>query len=767
MPPCRLDQLAVAVACALPALALSESGLGLRSQQALLPVPAKIEAPVPVFIDADRIEGTQDRETIASGKARLRKRGQAFHADWMKFDSQSEVISAKGDVRIEQRGELLEGSELRYETATDRGFLEKPRYWLMSRRIDLPGGEERPGFGELDGRGTAERLLFAGPGKYEIRGTEYTTCAPGNNSWFIRAAKLDIDRDRNIGEARDANIVFFDRTIFYSPYLTFSLHQERQSGFLTPTHRRSNTTGFEVIVPYYWNIAPNMDATFYPRYMTKRGLQIGSEFRYLQPGWKGEMRAEDLPSDQQVGRDRWGFFAKHQQALWSDWNGTVNINRVSDDRYFTDLSTLLTVTSRVHLNNDLSLSRTGRWDDDGFYQVGVLAQRWRTLQADLSAPLTPPYNRLPQISLLAQKQHSQWGDFDFSGANSSFEHQSLVNGNRTVVYPAWSYPMQTSYAYLTPKVGAHLTHYALGANNTARLPDANRSLPVFSLDSGVTFERNLDLGGRQWINTLEPRAYYVYIPYRNQSLLPNFDSSQQDVNLATIFSENQFSGQDRINDANQLTMGGTTRLVDSSSGSERLRAVLAQRFYFQSQQVTLPGVAPRAKDSNSSDLLAAVRGYLARNWFAEAGWQYNTDQKQTQRFNVAARYQPRQGQTLNVAYRENVNLLRQMDVSAQWPIDGRWTVVGRWNHSLRDNRNLEALAGFEYSDQCWALRIVAHRFATTSSAASTSVFVQLELNGVSRIGSNPLDVLKRSITGYRPHDPRAGAPVEYNVPGLF
>ncbi|MGP1609861.1 MAG: LPS-assembly protein LptD, partial [Burkholderiales bacterium] len=262
-------------------------------------------------------------------------------------------------------------------------------------------------------------------------------------------------------------------------------------------------------------------------------------------------------------------------------------------------------------------------------------------------------------------------------------------------------------------------------------------------------------------------AYYVYIPYKDQSLLPNFESGLQDINFATIFSENQFSGHDRINDANQLTLGVSTRFIDASNGIERLRAAVAQRYYFEPQQVTIPGVPSRASDSNSSDLLATISGNIAKNWTGDAGWQYNTDLKQTQKFNIAARYQPQAGKVVNLAYRETVNTIKQVDLSTQWPIDGRWTVVGRWNFSLHDNRTLEALAGFEYSDRCWALRIAAHRFATTTNDASTSIFIQLELSGMSRIGNNPLEVLRRNISGYKPFDPRATSPVEYNVPGLF
>lgn len=767
MPFSRKTSIALAVLCALPLVAGAQQGLQPKPQSGARLKPAPNAEDIPLFVEADRIQGTQDRNVEASGNARLRKGDQAFFADWMSHDTPTDVLTAKGNVRLEQGNEIIEGESLRYELATDRGNMERPSYLLMSVPAAGPISAANARFAQSDGRGTAERLLFEGPGKYRIESASYTTCEPGNDAWFLRARQLDIDRSRDVGIARGASIVFFDQAIFYTPYLSFSLHQQRKSGFLTPSYRTSNTTGFEFTVPFYWNIAPEMDATLYPRYMTKRGLQMGGEFRYLNPRWKGEARAELLANDQQVSRDRWGLFTKHQQDLGNAWNGTLNLNRVSDGKYFTDLSTLIAGTSQVHLTNDVTLSRGGTWGDGGTYGFSAFAQRWQTLQSDPLAPLVPPYNRQPQLTLSAQRLGTRWGDFDLLGSFVAFDHPSLVNGRRTVVNPSFSLPLQNAFAFVTPKLGAHITHYGIGSNNAAGLPDATRTLPIFSAESGVVFEREIFAGGQKLIQTLEPKAYYVYIPYKDQSRLPNFESGLQDINFATIFTENQFSGHDRINDANQVTVGASSRFIDADSGIERLRAAVAQRYYFEPQRVTIPGVPSRASDSNTSDLLAALGGNIAKNWTAEAGWQYNTDLRQTQKFNVATRYQPQAGKVLNLAYRETVNTLRQTDFSAQWPIDGRWTAVGRWNYSLRDGRTLEALAGIEYNDRCWTLRVVAHRFATTTSDASTSIFVQLELSGLSRIGTSPLDVLRRNIGGYKQIDPRTNAPVEYNVPGLF
>jgi LPS-assembly protein len=306
-----------------------------------------------------------------------------------------------------------------------------------------------------------------------------------------------------------------------------------------------------------------------------------------------------------------------------------------------------------------------------------------------------------------------------------------------------------------------VTRYALDPNASGYI-NQTRTLPVFTTDSSMVLERPAVFGGTTFLQTLEPRLYYVYIPFKDQSRIPVFDSGQQDINFSTIYSENQFAGWDRISDANQVTLGFSSRLIAPESGSERLRAGVAQRFYFETQQVTLPGVA--ARTSSNSDLLTAISGAVAPNLTADVGWQYSTSSSLTQKFNVGTRYQPQPGKVLNLSYRETLNALRQTDISTQWPVGQGWTTLARWNYSHLDHRMLEGLAGAEYNGGCWALRIVAHRFATTTQQASTTFFVQLELNGVSRIGSNPMETLKRNIGGYARLDPRATKPDEARTP---
>jgi len=735
-----------------------EGGLRLKLQPSFIRIPPGNKDQVPLFVDADDIQGHQDQEIEAQGTVRLRRRGQAVYADWLRYDKPEDEVNARGNVRFELRGDVLEGTRLQYKIDTERGAIEKPKYQLR--------------VGATNGRGEGDRIVFEGQGKYRVLGGNYTSCPLDSEDWYLRAKEIDIDKERQIGTVRNASVVFLGAPILYTPYASFSLDRERKSGFLAPTFGSTGNSGYEASIPYYWNIAPNRDATFTPREMSKRGAMLTTEFRYLDPKYSGILSYEVLPQDRvKNDADRYALNLQHNQNWGNGWTGNLNIQKVSDDTYFTDLSTQIAATSQSVLPRSGSLSKTGTWGNDGSWNATALMQHWQTLQTDPSNPITPPYNR-DQLSFNAAKLNLGPTDFELASSLVNFTQPTLPEGRRFVAYPSLSLPLQSSFGYVTPKIGVHMTQYEIDQSATTPTTGISRIVPIFSTETGMVFERNTTLAGQGLRQTLEPKIYYVYIPTRNQNQIPVFDSAQQDINTATLYTENQFSGSDRINDANQVTMGVTSRLLQENSGIERLRAALAQRFYFKSQEVTLPGVTPR--DSTSSDLLAALSGTVAPHWTADVGWQYTTDTSQTQRANVGTRFQPDPGKVLNLSYRytssaintpsqpvgapaptQPVTALRQVDLSGQWPLTGRLSAVARWNYSLVDSRLVEGLAGFEYNGGCWEFRVVAHSFATSSTTSVSSVFVQLQLNGVSNIGSNPLEVLKRNIGGYARQAPQS------------
>jgi len=736
----RLHPLAFAAFCLMagPAAAADDE-VRLKLQPGLIRLPPHLEQPTPVFIEADKLQGHQDRETEAEGNARLRRYGKNISGDFLRYSKPDDEVTAEGNVRIEQYGDVMEGARLKLNVETHEGYMDSPRYTIPS----------------TGGHGEAKKLVFEGEEKFRVQDGSYTTCTPAQEDWWLRAHDLEIDKARDVGIARGATIEFYGTPILYAPYLDFSLHTQRKSGFLSPTFGTTSTGGAEFTLPYYWNIAPNRDATFSPRYISKRGLLLGNEFRYLEPKYSGELHFDNLSNDRVHGGDsRNLLFLKHTQVgLPGGWNASLNVQKVSDDEYFRDLSTNIALTSLTTLPREGTLSRGGSWGSNGAWGFSALLQRWQTLQDPL-APITPPYNRQPQLTFGAAKQNVYDADFIFNSSYVDFTHPTLANGKRWVAFPTLSLPLQTSYAYVTPKVGMHLTRYDLDSATTS-LPSTTRAVPIFSTEAGLVLERDTTLRGERYVQTLEPKLFYVYIPTRNQSLIPNFDSGVQDINFATLFTENQFSGNDRINDANQVTFGLTSRMLDVDTGIERLRAAVAERYYFKTQEVTLPGTPVRT--SNSSDLLGTLSGTVARYWTAEAGWQYTTAESQTQKLSAGARYQPEPGKVLNMSYRYTRDSIRQVDLSTQWPVAPRWSAVARWNYSLQDSFILEALGGVEYDGGCWAFRAVAHRIATGTANAPTSFFLQLELNGVSKLGSNPLDVLRQNILGYTRNAPRTPA----------
>lgn len=760
----RKTPIALALLCVLPASAYAQQGLTLRMQTTLAGLPdSQTGEPAPMYMEADRIQGYAERETEGSGNARARSRGQAFAADWMRFDHRLNEITAIGNVHFEQGGYVLDGLRLRYDLNTERGVVETARYALNPRATgNVPiVGSTVPMF---DGRGNAQRIIIDGPGLFRAQDASFTTCEPGNDRWFLHSKDLRIYQEKGEGVARDATFEIEGTRVFYTPYFSFPLHQERKSGFLAPHFGSNSSSGVEFSIPYFWNLAPNYDLTITPRAMTRRGLQIRADFRYLQPEYRGELSYEGLPKDRAADRSRQLFSLKHTHALWGGWSGTFDISTVSDDKYFTDLSTRVVLTSQTYLQRLGILSRGGTWGADGIYAFSAMVQGWQTLQTDPLVPLTPPYSRRPQLNLSAQNYNFLGGDLDLQSNYIDFYHPTLVRGKRLVAYPSWSLPLQTSAMYFTPKVGVHMTRYWIDPNSSS-LSSTSRVLPVLTASTGVTFERNANIFGNNYTQTLEPKAYYVYIPYRDQSRIPNFESGLMDINFGTIFSENQFSGNDRINDANQLTLGGYSRLIHPNTGVEVLRAGLAQRYYFRAQDVTLPGIPARSNTSSRSDVLAAISGTVAPGITVDLGAQMNTDTRQIQRSNASVRYQPQQGKLLNLTYRQNVpSSIRQFDISGQWPVAQNWNAIGRWNFSVQDRRTLEAVAGIEYDGGCYVVRMVGHRVSTTSTAANTSVVMELELNGIARVGSNALSLLRRSVTGYVRDDRNAARPDEYAVP---
>ncbi len=700
-------------------------------------LPAATEGTA-AFINANHVEARKDDQLEAYGNVELRQNGQVVSAEHLRYNQVSKDVLAEGSVRLEQTGAVLRGPVLNLNLDTDMGEMSQPQYE----------------FSENHARGDADILHILGKKNYTFDDATYTTCPAGNDDWMLRTSRLDIDRTTQVGTARNARVEFKGVPILYTPWMDFPLNKDRRSGFLSPSYGTTSTGGAEFTLPYYWNIAPNLDATIAPRMIAKRGTQFNNDFRYLEPTYNGAIRYEVLPGDRVSKTSRSYAALKHAQNLGGGLGLALNLNRASDDAYFRDLSTQVSGTSQVNLLRDGVLSYGAGW-----WSASARVQRFQTLQDPLS-PVGTPYRRQPQINLSAQKAVAN-ANVAFASEYTDFRHETSINAERMVVNPSVSYPLVRDMGYyVTPKLGAHYTQYRMGANNTSALPDTTRALPIFSVDSGMFFERDLtSFMGGNYLQTLEPRLFYVNIPYRNQDLLPVFDSAQAPFSFAQIFSENRFFGNDRVGDANMATLALTSRMIDEG-GTERLRVMLGERFSFRAPRVNF--VTP-SDNTNRSDVLLGMSGRLTKAWSLDNLLQYNPNQAHTEAYNVTARYKPEAGKLFNLGYRFTRNTLHQTDVSAQWPLYGRWLGVGRLSYSLRDKRAVESLAGLEYNQSCWTIRFVAQSFTTATNIRSTGMFLLLELNDLVGVGSDPLNALRLSVPGYTKMN---SLPAEQPVQGL-
>ncbi len=738
--------LALLCACA-PRLAAAQIGedLRLRIERQLHLAPSRPERDSAKFLEADRIVGDQNRNFTATGDVVLRQRGAAIRADRVDYSASDQTAVATGDVKLERAGDTAEGPRLTYHLDDNTGEMASPVFQFPKT------GDRR-----VASRGLASRVVLERDDKSRLFDAEYTSCPAPRDDWFLRVRELEVDSSRNVGTAFGSTVYFLGVPILWTPYLSFPIDNKRRSGFLAPSFGSSGKSGFEASLPYYWNIAPNMDATIAPKVFTKRGLQMTGEYRYLEPRFFGHLEGEYLPNDRIAERDRYFVGLAHAQQFGHGWSAGVNVQQVSDDNYFRDLSTQVAATSQTNLPRDAALAYS-----DERWTFSARALSYQTLQDPLGPPVPIPYRILPQLLLNGAGQNVGGVlDWQFASELSNFRHPQLVNGQRLIAYPSVSFPLRRSYGYVVPKLGYHYTQYNLQAHADG-LEDGPRGLPITSVDTGIFFERDIRWGGRGFLQTLEPRLYYLYVPYDDQGKLPNFTTAESDFNFAQIFTENRFVGGDRIGDANQVTLGLTSRLIESSTGQERLTASLGQVYYFHPPRVSL---GEASQDSKHSDILAAVSSRMAPSVSVDAGFQYTPNLNRSAKVTLAGHYTPVPGSVINAAYRyargsvdpradPSVRAgISQLDFSAQWPVYRNVSALARWNWSVKDRKLLEGLVGFEYNAGCWQLRAVAHRFIAATQQYSTSFQIQLELTGLSRIGINPLETLRQNIAGYRRSD---------------
>jgi LPS-assembly protein len=725
-----------------------------RASRPVLPAPGEERARrnPPIFAEADRVDGRTERDVSLVGDAMVRRDGTVVRGDRITYYEAEDEVFVVGNARLVRDGNVFVGKELRLKLDTNEGVFTNPVFSLPAYR----------------GSGAAERVEFLGKNRVRFVNGYYTTCQGDNPAWCLRAESITLDEEKGEGRARSASLYFGNTKVLGFPIFFFPLCDERKTGFLPPSFALTNRTGFEIALPFYWNMAPNYDLTLTPRIMTKRGLMLGSQFRYLLEDQYGDLRYDHVFNDREAGGEkRYAFNWQHVAPNVANWRIGVNYQGVSDDNYFVDFSrTVLTSATRV-LPRELTASRSfGDWNFIARYS------RWQSI---LDAAADPPYERVPQFTLTRNSRDVNGFDFSLLADATLFKRPIVGSpeGWRAVLFPQISYPIQTAGWFVTPKIGLHGSAYRLSSNggNETHL---SRFVPIFSFDAGMVFERETRFFDRDLTQTLEPRLFYVKSPFREQGAFPLFDTSSADFNFGQLFATNTFIGQDRISDQNQLTTALVSRLIDPKSGAERFRFALGQRLYFSPQEVQIAGVA--ARTDTRSDILFAASAALENHWSIDSGMQYSVRDGQIPRFTISSRYTPPNGRILNFALRYLREELGQFDTSWRWPVSGKWTALGRLNYSFLEKRLdsltakvvdskrgiVEAVAGFEYTEDCWVFRSVFQRYATSPTDFRTAFFFQIELSGVGRIGNDPFDILRRNIPGYRLPSDRADVPSRFD-----
>ena len=749
---------------ALPAPQLKSSS---QLQEAIAP---ELRDQLPSYLKAEHVSGQADINAVLEGSAELRRGDTVIRADRVEYTVADDTVHAQGNVHINRAGNVYQGTALKLQVDAFQGDFTEATYQFL----------------ETQGHGDADRVEFIDRDNTVVYQATYTTCLRDDSAswepdWVIRAQRIKLDRAEDVGVAYGGKLEFKGVPILPVPAISFPLSDKRKSGLLPPTIGIDSTSGVEYSQPYYWNIAPNRDATITPTIMSKRGVSLGTEFRYLEPTYSGVLDTLYMPNDKLRDRDRWGYSWKHATSLSTPVGGVGlnwNLKRVSDDNYWRDFSRLpgdastfagaSNSTDQRLLSSDGSLS----WAR-GRHSLSLYAQKWQVLQ-DLDAPIAPPFNRVPQLQWRYNTDHlaGQGWDVDVMAETTKFEADTwngLRNPNnvqRSYALAQVARPFLLPGGFITPKIKLHSRNYRFDDVVADRPNSKSFSIPTFSLDSGLVFERDTFLLGRNYLQTLEPRAFYTYTPYRNQSMVPLYDTAATDFNFGSIYSENSYTGHDRIADNNMLTVGLTTRYLDPSDGAEVARLGVAQRMRFKDQRIGLPGETLGEK--GWSDILVGGGMTWNTKWSTDALVQYNQDINRTTRSSLSARYTPAPYKVLSAAYRyqrsDNVPGSEQVDFGWQWPLNqgrknafgeatggGRWYSVGRLNYSMQDKKLVDAIVGFEYDSCCWIGRVVVERLQNSRTDSNTRLLFQLEFVGFSRLslGADPMRELKEYVPGYR------------------
>lgn len=696
-----------------------------------------------IFGIADASYAVSDSGIALKGHGELRVGATLMKGDAVYYDADTDVADAYGNVHVVKNGDVFIGPEAHLTIDASQGYMVTPKY-----RFTMTGGS-----------GHAQRIDIVDNDQSVVHRGTYTACQCADDpAWYVKATRFDMDNGTDTGVAHNGVIFFQGVPIFASPWMSFPLDDQRRSGLLPPTFSVSSTNGVDIEVPYYFNLAPNYDLTLTPRILSKRGEMLSENFRYLSSSYSGFLTASYLPDDAITRTNRYAITFVHNQNLGNGFGVYVNYNRVSDSEVTTDLAegSAVPLTSTTEFQQEAGVTyNSGPWS------VLFRDQHWQSFTT------SPSYNREPEIDVKYAKYNIAGFDFgpEADATRFTISTADSTQGSRVVFDPYLSYSIVHPDWFFTPKLQWHFASYdlsSIGSTAPSGQPKTfSYNVPTLSLDSGLIFERSVNLFGNSYIQTLEPRLYYVYTPYRNQTFAPIFDTAQADFGLAEIFTSNTFVGGDRVADLNRLTSGLTTRFIDPASGDERARFTIAQEYYFTNPQVTLVPDEPET-DLRGAAVTVGASYKIGRGFSAEQSAQYDEEYDRIDDATVGFTWKPAEREILNVGYRyirDNTTIddepENQFILSTQWPLTRNLSSVGRVNYDMLTHRLISGLLGVQYDAQCWSISVAVQKYSeeddtTGQPASGTRVLMQLQLKGFSRIDNGLLNQFKASVPGYTP-----------------
>lgn len=702
----------------------------------------------PLDIHSDRAELLHGESSNFRGMAELSRADQRLYGDFVTHNNQSGALNAQGNVIYREKGLSFSSNTAFLKLKTNQGVLRNSQFILET----------------VPARGVARVTHLDSKTRSRYESISYTTCPPGNQDWLLHADQARIDKETGRGVAKNAWLEFKGVPFLWTPFMSFPVDDRRQSGFLTPSIGVSKLSGLDLQIPYYFNLAPNYDLTLTSRILSRRGFLLRGDFRYLTDYGKGRVIADILPRDDIRNSTRGQFGWVNDSVFTRNLRAHVDLHYVSDERYLYELGSLLNVFDRRNIRSWGSLDYRGE-----NYTLSARSDYYQTVDPTIAAA-DRPYYRLPQLLFKYDRDVFDTGlRFHTDAEAVNFVHSSKLDGQRVNLRPRVSYPWRVPAGYIVPSLALQHTQYWLNLSNDqkANFGDTfNRTAPIFSVDSGTYFERDFAWGNTPMQQTIEPRLFYLYVPKVKQPYFLKFDSAEYDFNFYQLFRENRFSGGDRLADSNQLTTALSSRLIDQSSGLERLKFSVGKIFYFRDLDVTLNNDGTKA--IGKSNIVAEVSSALTNTWSVRTTGQWNPSTGNIDRGQIGIQYNNHHNELLNLAYRYRRDpfpndgipqSVDQTDISFRLPFASGWHAIGRWQYSLLDQVTVETLLGVERETCCWRFSLIGLRYLNgvlnnngadnVSVSSNNAVFFQFELKGLTRFGDQVEQFLARSLSGYR------------------